>query len=60
MDPNAALALVRTLIGQMRDLDDHGNQSHEKAMELVDMIANLDCWLTDGGSYPADWAVKFR
>jgi hypothetical protein len=49
MDPNEALAQIREITGTaMR------GQAYD-ADRLVDLIAGLDQWLTDGGFLPANW-----
>ena len=48
MDPNAALAKVRELIGDGDSAD----------VLLVDAFEALDEWLSKGGFLPSDWERK--
>jgi hypothetical protein len=47
MDPDAALARIREL---SQDLS-----NNEDALELANLIRELDAWLSNGGFFPREW-----
>lgn len=54
MDPNATLAHIRELNAQMST---HGELDGEETSLLVELIENLDDWLSKGGFLPEPWNV---
>lgn len=53
MDPNAALATMRRLLGG-RDAD--GNwYSESEAQDFADLFEGLDEWISNGGFLPSEW-----
>jgi hypothetical protein len=58
MDPNAALAELRRLITAWQDARGPFSQAdYDRAIEL---IADLDRWMTCGGFLPDQWGAVRR
>jgi len=57
MDPNEALAAIRTLVAVLRDdkVDADMLQAHAEA--IADNFEALDEWLSHEGFLPAAWAI---
>lgn len=59
MDPNAALARIRE-ITRIRPASDFHGLSPDELIELLDLVRDLDGWITGGGFPPADWDHSHR
>jgi hypothetical protein len=53
MDPNAALAEIRTLIHEAREAT--GPHAEAALNEMSEYFEGLDEWLSKGGFLPAAW-----
>lgn len=56
MDPNVALAVIRTLAKNILNLDYADNNAYD----LAEVIDSLDSWLKDGGFLPDAWGEGKR
>lgn len=59
MDPNATLAMVRRLVGDIGRMLDH-DQTPDMATvnDLCEAVDGLDQWLATGGFLPDAWASQ--
>ncbi|WP_434439736.1 hypothetical protein [Lentzea sp. E54] len=57
MDPNAALESLRQLVVKAHTGWDHFSEDDQD--ELIEKLAGLDEWLTNGGFLPEAWS-RFR
>jgi hypothetical protein len=55
MDPNAALAEIRTSSRELRDQDDDDTLEGSQLGNLLDHLDALDDWLTRRGFLPRAW-----
>jgi len=68
MDPNAALAELREILTEIDDMtarahnanfdsvaEHYWESCNTRRATFLDKFQNLDEWLTNGGSLPADW-----
>lgn len=58
MDPDKCLEDIRESISLFRDKKERGDPwefTTPIAEEIVDMVQDLDEWLTKGGFIPQDW-----
>lgn len=51
MDPNAVLRDILDIVATY----DHDSDEHDAAGELVDLVSDLNTWLTRGGYLPHHW-----
>lgn len=52
-DPNAALAVIRTLVSGFNE-----RASYEDMDQLVEVVNGLDEWLSKGGFLPTAWGAR--
>jgi hypothetical protein len=59
MDPNEALAGIRTLVRVLREQPNTiaATETYEQVDSLLERIEGLDQWLSHGGFQPQDWAL---
>lgn len=61
MDPNMALINIRGIISDIRVLNTHEYPDHTElaalALDLAEVVADLDKWISLGGFRPEDWSV---
>ena len=53
MDPNRTLKQIRDITERI-DSGDIGS-AHDDLIDLHELIASLDTWLSKGGALPKDW-----
>jgi hypothetical protein len=60
MDPDAALAELRTLIAQWEAAGSRGPWSEADADRTIELARDLDGWMSRGGYPPAAWQARLR
>ena len=60
MDPDAALALIRTGVALFNSRQDRGDEAAaaDAAVEIMEAIEGLDNWITNGGFLPRAWTKE--
>lgn len=56
MDPNVTLSDIRKICSDWAELDITGVDPATALDELVDLVYDLDAWLSSGGFRPDDWS----
>lgn len=56
MDPNVALAAIRSLLGEWEEWGTLQVNAEEALDNLTDLFFALDNWIASGGFRPDDWS----